>query len=127
MLAIPKVKPYKRKLRRHNDSIICLYSSNGMQGSKLISGSADQSFRGTNTNINTNLVWDLKKKKIKRKHQLVRPDQMEIQKIKFDLENCYEDPDSDTLEDEKDVNGLSEEKSAKLYKVTDNHNIFTVC
>jgi len=46
MIGAPKVKPYKRKLRRHNDAIVALYSPNGIQGSKLISGSADQTFRG---------------------------------------------------------------------------------
>jgi len=46
MIAAPKMKPYKRKLRRHGDMIISLYSPGGPKGGKLISGSADSNFRG---------------------------------------------------------------------------------
>jgi len=46
MIGAPKVKPYKRKLRRHGDAIINLFSPGGVMGGKLISGSADNNFRG---------------------------------------------------------------------------------
>jgi len=45
MQEVPRVKPYKRKLKRHNDTIITLYAPKGPQGGKLISGSADNNFR----------------------------------------------------------------------------------
>ena len=61
-MQIPKVKPYKRKLRRHMDSIITLYSPNGPEGIKLISGSADSNFRGI-ISLNISLGFTKEKNK----------------------------------------------------------------
>ena len=41
-----KTKPYKKKLRRHEDAVLSIYSPEGSEGSHIISGSADQMVRG---------------------------------------------------------------------------------
>jgi len=67
-----KSKAYKKKLKRHKDSVISLYSPKGIDGGLLISGSADHSIR----------TWDLLKKKISSKLQVSRPDDELLFKFK---------------------------------------------
>lgn len=84
MIAATKVKPYKRKLRRHGDMIITLYSPGGPEGGKLISGSADSNFRGKLL-FEKCLVWDLQKKRIKKKVQLLRPSESEVEELRAEV------------------------------------------
>ncbi len=110
------MKQYRRKLRKHNDAILCLYSPNGLQGGKLISGSADHTFRGLfPTSL---LVWDLEKRKIKRKHELLRPTADELAKIQLSQDLSYDDPRSDALGVVTNPGAFSPETAQKLLGVS---------
>jgi F-box and WD-40 domain protein 1/11/F-box/WD-40 domain protein 7 len=67
-----KSKAYKKKLKRHKDAVLSLYSPKGMDGGLLVSGSADHSIR----------TWDLLKKKISSKLQVNRPEEDRLFKFK---------------------------------------------
>ena len=62
-------KAYKYKLKRHKDSILSLYSENGIDSKFLISGSVDHTCR----------VWNLVDQKITKSINIKRPPDNEIQ------------------------------------------------
>lgn len=57
-----------KKLKRHDDAILCVYSPNGMNGTKVISASADSNFR----------VWSFEKKTVVSKVGVERPSEEEL-------------------------------------------------
>ncbi len=69
----------------------------------------------------TTLVWDLQKKKIKRKHQLARPTDVELDKLMLQYEEAYAELEGkEDQEDEKDTQGtlgLAPETVEKLFRV----------
>ena len=44
-LTVKQVKVYKKKLKRHNDQVMSIYSPKGIEGGILVSGSADHEIR----------------------------------------------------------------------------------
>ena len=56
-------KPYKQRLKRHQDAVLALYSPDGIEGSLICSGSADEKLR----------VWDLEAKTISKAIPFSRP------------------------------------------------------
>lgn len=68
------------------------------------------------------IVWDLQKKKIKRKHQLVRPTPAELEKLKIDIEDDQEEQENNNAEEDKTDPGLSSEIVEKLFKEAEGTN-----
>ena len=62
-----KVKVFKKKLKRHNDQVMSIYSPKGIEGGILISGSADHEIRSKLYRGLTFIDWHLVKKKISSK------------------------------------------------------------
>lgn len=46
-----QVKVYKKKLKRHNDQVMQIYSPKGIEGGILVSGSADHEIRSKQISV----------------------------------------------------------------------------
>jgi len=60
-----KVKAYKKKLKRHKDAVLTIYSPNGIDGGILLSGSADDCIK----------IWDLENQRNLRRLFVNRPEE----------------------------------------------------
>ena len=71
------MKVYKKKLKRHNDQIMSIYSPLGIEGGILVSGSADHEIRSNYQEFNLihNVEWHLVKKKISNRIDVERPEE----------------------------------------------------
>lgn len=72
---VPKVKAYKKKLKRHKDAVITIYSPNGIDGGILLSGSADDCIK----------IWDLENQRNLSRLFVNRPEEEYLMKF------CTED------------------------------------
>ena len=69
---VKDAKAYKLKIKRHKDAVLSLYSQDGINGSHLVSGSADHTCR----------IWDLKANKISERISVARPAEGDLFKYK---------------------------------------------
>ena len=60
---VKEPKPYLMRLKRHQDAILALHSPQGITGSLVVSGSADERLR----------IWDMKEKTISKSIPFGRP------------------------------------------------------
>ena len=67
---VKEVKSYAMRLKRHTDSILALYSPQGISGNHLITSSADEKFR----------IWDMKENSMSELISFERPPDSQIMK-----------------------------------------------
>lgn len=56
-------RSYLERLKRHQDAILALHSPHGIEGTELVSGSADERLR----------IWDMKERKVSKQIEVIRP------------------------------------------------------
>ena len=69
---IKAAKPYAMRLKRHQDAILALHSPQGIEGSLVVSGSADEQLR----------IWDMKEKSISKAIPFGRPQDHQLMKYR---------------------------------------------
>ena len=70
-------KPYKSRLKRHQDAVLALYSPDGIEGQLICSGSADEKLR----------VWDMKERTISKAIPFARPTDDRLMKYRNMVED----------------------------------------